>query len=97
MAPRLHEETDSHFVVNDGRGTFKVAKAGLSDSMQARIRQLGVQRKAEGGGVELPPGMDVSDLPSGPAAMPGYVPQTEPMPYAPPPRSEEHTSESSHT
>ena len=62
-----------------------MAKSGMSDSMQARIRQLGVQRKAEGGGVELPPGMDVSDLPSGAAAMPGYVPQTEPMPYAPPP------------
>ena len=70
MSHHLESETKTHFVVRDSKGSFKVPKAGLSDAMVRRIRAMGVQRKADGGGVGLPAGTNVNDLPSGAAARP---------------------------
>jgi hypothetical protein len=52
MSHSLESETEEHFVVRDGKGTFKVPKKGLSPTMVQRIRAMGIKRKAEGGGVE---------------------------------------------
>ena len=51
MSHTVEKEEDSHFIVNDGRGSFRVAKKGLSDSMLAKIRGFG-RKMNEGGGVD---------------------------------------------
>lgn len=51
MSHTLESEAPSHFVVNDGKSSFRVPKAGLSEGMLNKIRAYG-QKMAEGGGVE---------------------------------------------
>lgn len=51
MKPKNVQEMDSHFLVDDGKGSFRVPKNGLSEAMQAKIRAMAPQKMADGGAV----------------------------------------------
>lgn len=49
MKAKSVEEKSDHFLVDDGKGSFRVPKNGLSDGMQAKIRAMAPQNMAKGG------------------------------------------------